>query len=120
MAEETANAEPKKEQGTAAKQQPPQQPRHHPQHEQRREAKKATSIIRMGGADIDGSLNIERALSKIKGIGSNFSHSLSYTIETKLGISKSTALGDLSEEQVESINNIIKEPLKYGIPILIT
>ncbi|MDE1870899.1 MAG: 30S ribosomal protein S13 [Candidatus Micrarchaeota archaeon] len=76
----------------------------------------ASSIVRVAGRDVDGSLNIERALSKVKGIGLNLSHSLTLTIESKLGIQKSTQIGSLSESQIEDIEKIIKEPMENGIP----
>ncbi|MGI0100495.1 MAG: 30S ribosomal protein S13 [Candidatus Micrarchaeaceae archaeon] len=76
----------------------------------------ASSIIRISGRDVDGSLNIERALSKVKGIGSNMSHALALTIEARLGIQKSTQIGSLSESQMASIEGIIKDPLQNGIP----
>ncbi len=115
MAEEKApeKAPEKKEEKKVA---PPSQPRKH--HEARpQQEKKATSIVRMGGKDINGELNIERALTHIKGIGSNLSHSITFVVETKLSIPRSTHLGDLSESQIESIESVIKEPTKYGIPV---
>jgi small subunit ribosomal protein S13 len=88
-------------------------------HEQKNVQKqqKAVSIIRLGGADIDGDLSIERSLAEIKGVGINLSHSLAYVIENKLGIAKSTKLGALGEEQIESVESVIKDPIKYGIPV---
>jgi small subunit ribosomal protein S13 len=80
------------------------------------QASVAASIVRVAGKDMDGSLNMERALSKIKGIGANMAHSLSLTIETKLGIAKSTNVGSLSEAQVAEVEKIIKDPMEFGIP----
>lgn len=123
MAEEKKAAEAPKEAKQEPKEQKQQaqpqqgQPRHpkkegKPQHQQQ----KATSIIRMGGKDINGAFKIERALDEIKGIGSNLSQSISYVVETKLGIPRNTTLGSLSEGQIESIEGVIQDPIKYGIP----
>ena len=49
---------------------------------------------------MDGSLNIERSLSKVKGVGMNMSHNFALTIEAKLGIAKTTPVGSLSESQI--------------------
>lgn len=84
---------------------------------QRKEEKVAQSIVRIAGRDIDGALNIERAMSRVKGIGMNMSHSLSYAIETKLGIPKSKNIGSLSDQQIADIENVIKSPDSAGIPI---
>ncbi len=120
MADEKAEvkgaAAPKQEK---PKQAPPQQPREHKKEARPQQQKVATSIIRMGGKDIDGELNLERALMEIKGIGSNMSHSICFAVETKLNIPKSTHLGALTEAQIESIEAVIKEPTKYGLPAYI-
>jgi small subunit ribosomal protein S13 len=76
----------------------------------------ASSIVRIVGKDVDGSLSVERALDQVKGIGSNMAHALSYEIESKLGIDRHTQFGSLSEEQVAGIERIIKDPAGSGIP----
>ncbi len=117
MAEEAKKEEaPKKEEKKEQKVAPPSQPRARKEGARPQQEKRATSIIRIGGKDINGELNIPRALDEIKGIGSNLSHSITHVVETKLGIPKSTHLGDLTEQQIESIEAVIKEPTKYGIP----
>lgn len=83
---------------------------------QQREDKKLVSIVRLAGRDVNGSLNLERALSRVKGVGPSLSHSLVFAIEGKLGIPKSTTLGALSEEQIESIEGLLKDPNKFGVP----
>ncbi len=106
-----ANEQEKPKKGPEQKQQPKQG---QPKREQKQQ--KATSIIRLGGTDIDGDLSIERSLAEIKGVGINLSHALAHTIEGKLGIAKATKLGSLTEEQIESVEQVIKEPIKYGVP----
>jgi small subunit ribosomal protein S13 len=76
----------------------------------------AASIVRVAGRDVDGSLNMERALSKVKGIGMNMAHTFALTIEAKLGIPKTTQVGSLSESQVQQIESLIKDPIAVGIP----
>ncbi len=74
------------------------------------------SIIRIAGKDIDGSLNIERSLQNIRGIGANMAKILSFTIEKELNINKTSTIGSLSEEQIKNIEKILKTPLQYNIP----
>ncbi|MCL4383047.1 MAG: 30S ribosomal protein S13 [Candidatus Marsarchaeota archaeon] len=81
-----------------------------------RKKENISSIIRIAGKDINGSLNIERSLQGIKGIGANMAKILSNTIEKELNINKSATIGSLSEDQIENIENILKTPLKYNIP----
>lgn len=76
----------------------------------------ASSIVRVAGKDVDGSLNIERALSKIKGIGMNMAHSLALIIDSKLSIPKSTEIGSLTDAQIAEVEKVIKEPHLFGIP----
>ncbi len=74
------------------------------------------SIVRVAGKDMDGSLPIARALSKVKGIGHNMAQALSLTAERKLGIVATTSIGTLSEDQVAQLEGLIKDPLPSGIP----
>ena len=87
-----------------------------PKKPQRKEEQRATSIVRLAGKDVNGSLNLERALDQVRGIGPNLSHSLVFAIETKLNIPKSSNLGSLSEEQIESIEALLKNPGHSGVP----
>lgn len=84
--------------------------------QQSREDRKAQSIIRIAGRDIDGSLPIYRALFRIKGIGLNMANALTYSIGKKLGIPASAQIGSLSEKQIEDIEEVIKKPAEYSVP----
>jgi|SRR5271157_4291299 len=76
----------------------------------------ASSIIRLVGKDVNGALSIERAIDQVKGIGANMAHALSFEIESKLGISKSTSIGSLNEQQIAGVEKIIKDPASAGVP----
>jgi len=69
-------------------------------------------ILRIIDADVDGTLKVPFALRKIKGI----SLSLANAILMKAGINPETRAGFLTEAEVEKIEEIIKEPAKYGLP----
>ncbi len=84
---------------------------------QRKETKQeATSIIRIAGKDVDGSLNIERALDEVRGLGSSMAHALAHAVEVKLGIPVSTPIGSLDDKQMASINEMVRNPAAGGIP----
>ncbi len=81
-----------------------------------KEEQRVTSIVRLAGKDVNGSLNLERALDQVKGIGQSVSHALVFAIGTKLSIPKSSTLGSLSEQQIESIESLLKDPASFGVP----
>jgi small subunit ribosomal protein S13 len=69
-------------------------------------------ILRIIDKDVDGTLKVPYALKKIKGI----SLSIANAILKKAGINPNTRAGFLTEADVEKIEEIMKEPTKYGIP----
>jgi len=69
-------------------------------------------IVRVTDTDIDGSLKVGYALTKIKGV----SISLANAVLKKAGINPEIRLGSLSEEQVKKIEDVLLNPAKYGIP----
>ena len=69
-------------------------------------------IIRFLGNDLDGNRKISSTFIKIKGV----SHNLSSAILRVMGIDTDKKLGDLSEKELEKLEDIAKNPTKYGIP----
>jgi len=70
-------------------------------------------IIRFAGTDIEGSQPVTYALTSIKGVGIK----LANAIIEKSGISPEARMGFLSSAEVEKIEEIITNPVKYGIPV---
>jgi len=75
-------------------------------------SKEFRHIIRIADTDLDGGKKVGHAIADIKGIGIN----LANVILKKAGIDPKNRLGFLSEVEVEKVEDIIKNPLKYGIP----
>jgi small subunit ribosomal protein S13 len=69
-------------------------------------------IIRVATTDLDGNKPIPMALIKIKGIGFAFSN----VICKVLNFDKNKKAGTLSPEEVNNIEDLIKNPSKYNIP----
>jgi len=69
-------------------------------------------IFRITGTDVEGSLKAQYALTKIKGISRN----LSLAILGKAGVNADTRAGFLSEAEVDRIEEVIRDPSKFGIP----
>lgn len=74
--------------------------------------KEIKTIVRIANTDINGEKPIVEALKGIKGIG----NSMSKAICEVLGLEKSTKAGSLTENDIQKIEDVIKEPLKFGIP----
>ena len=69
-------------------------------------------IVRIIGTDLDGNLRAPYALTKIKGININ----LAKVILKKAKVNLETRMGFLTEEEIEKIEDIIKNPTKYSLP----
>lgn len=63
------------------------------------------------GVDLDGSKKLIYGLTKIRGIGV----SLSGATVRAAGMKPDIRIGQLSEEEVEKIEDVISDPLKFGI-----
>jgi small subunit ribosomal protein S13 len=75
-------------------------------------SKEFQHIIRFAGSDIEGSQPVTYALTNVKGIGIK----LANAIVEKSGISPEIRMGFLSSADVDKIEDILINPVKYGIP----
>jgi small subunit ribosomal protein S13 len=80
------------------------------------EGKEIRGIIRISGKDVRGDLPFKRALARIKGVGPRTSEMFSEIILRQLSLSGNTVVGELSDEQIEKVEHIISNPVKYGMP----
>ncbi len=69
-------------------------------------------IVRVAGRDLQGRKRVDVALADVKGIGFALARAVAYAAE----VDPFTKLGNLSEEQVARIEEVLKDPLKHGIP----
>lgn len=69
-------------------------------------------FVRIANTDLDGNKLLHNALTKIKGINFMFSNAICNVA----GIQKAKKAGYLTEDEVAKIDDIIKEPAKFGIP----
>jgi len=75
-------------------------------------SKEFRHIVRIIDTDVDGTLKAPYALTKIKGVNLN----LANVILKKAGINADVRAGFLTENEVEKIEEIMKDPTKYGLP----
>lgn len=66
-------------------------------------------VVRIAGVDLDGRLRVPYALERIKGIGIRTAEALLRV----LGIDASRRLGELSEEEIERIEEAVQNAAKY-------
>jgi len=76
------------------------------------EKKDFRHIVRVGNTDLEGARPIGHALNKIKGVSFIFANAVC----TFAGIDKRKIVGKLSEAEVQKLDSVLKEPLKYGFP----
>jgi len=70
-------------------------------------------IIRISEVDVDGTKKLYQALLRVKGIG----QTLAAAIPKAAGIDANALAGSLSDQQLEHIEAVINDPLKFGIPV---
>lgn len=73
-------------------------------------------IVRITGKDINGNKPIYHALTQITGIGSRFGRVIAKKFEEKTGTKFDSKIGEINEQEEKIIEDIILNPLKYGIP----
>jgi small subunit ribosomal protein S13 len=75
--------------------------------------KELRAIVRVANTDLDGEKPLLRALKGVKGI----SHSMSKAICNASGFGPNAKLGSLTDKDIEKLEEIIKNPAKFGIPV---
>lgn len=69
-------------------------------------------LLRVRNTSIDGNQKIAQALSGVKGLGRR----MAQAILRVTGIDEEMRAGNLSEKEVHQIEQIMADPIKYGIP----
>ncbi len=69
-------------------------------------------IIRIAETDLDGTKKLAHALLKIKGVGWGTALAFSQAA----GLNSNVISGTLTEEQMEKLEQVIREPEKFGVP----
>jgi small subunit ribosomal protein S13 len=69
-------------------------------------------ILRVAGTNVDGTKKLAYGLLHIKGVGPSYAISIVRAAELK----PESRLGDLSESDVQKLEDVMKDPAKYGLP----
>lgn len=70
-------------------------------------------IVRIANTDLDGNKPVIHALRKIKGVSFMVSHAILFV----LNIAPDQKIGMMEDEKIDSIIDVIKNPLEKGIPV---
>jgi len=79
--------------------------------------KEVRGIVRLAGCDLRGSLPIRRAITSVKGIGINLGKVVSEIASQQLGMNDKTMIGELSEQEVDKLEHIMRNPTEFGVPV---
>ena len=74
------------------------------------------NIVRIAGFDLDGRQPIWYALTGVKGVGTNLGRMVAKVIAERYGVSVNEPLGKLPEEADKFIEEVLADPVKFGIP----
>ena len=69
-------------------------------------------ILRVAGTDVDGTKRLVYGLTRIRGIGPSYAAAVVRASELRPDM----RLGDLSEAEVQKLEDVMREPAKYGLP----
>jgi len=78
----------------------------------RAEKKETKILVRVLNTDLDGEKPLVRVLMGVKGV----SHAMSRAVCSVSGFDPDTKLGSLKEVDIRKIEDIIRDPIKFGIP----
>ncbi|MFB6145830.1 MAG: 30S ribosomal protein S13 [Candidatus Nanohaloarchaea archaeon] len=70
-------------------------------------------IVRIARTGVDGTKPIAKALQSLKGVGDMYAHAIAKNAEVEEG----QRLGDLSEDKIDEIEELIKNPDQADIPV---
>ena len=79
--------------------------------------KEVRGIVRLAGCDLRGSLPLRRAITSVKGIGINLGKVVSEIACQQLGMNDKTMIGELSEQEVDKLEHIMRNPVEFGVPV---
>lgn len=69
-------------------------------------------IVRIARTDIDGTKPVANALRSLKGVGDMYGNA----VATVLDVDSDTQIGSLDDEEIDNIEETIKNPEENGIP----
>jgi small subunit ribosomal protein S13 len=78
--------------------------------------KELRGIIRLAGKDVGGEVNLKRALLRVRGIGHTLALAASMIIHRELGINPEAPVGELTDDKIEKIDQILFNLQDHKLP----
>jgi small subunit ribosomal protein S13 len=75
-------------------------------------SKEFRHILRVAGTDIDGTKKVLYGLTRIRGVGPSFATAIVRACELRPEL----RMGDLTEADVQKLEDAMRDPAKYGLP----
>ena len=69
-------------------------------------------VLRVAGSNIDGTKKLVYGLTRIRGVGASYASAVVRAAELR----PEARMGDLSEEEVQKLESVMRDPAKYGLP----
>ena len=69
-------------------------------------------ILRVAGTNVDGTKKLVYGLSHIRGVGTNYAAAVVRAAE----LQPNSRMGELSEGEVQKLEDVMRDPAKYGLP----
>lgn len=69
-------------------------------------------ILRVAGTNVDGTKKLVYGISVIRGVGPSYAAAVVRAAE----LQPNSRLGDLSESDVQKLEDVMRDPAKYGLP----
>lgn len=85
-------------------------------HPQKKVEKITKGIKRLAGKDVSGDYPLPKALLRVRGIGKSLNRAVAKLVSAKLGVPYNIPVGDLSDEQFESVDKILNSLHQHGLP----
>jgi len=79
--------------------------------------KEVRGVVRLAGRDLRGNLTIKRAIISVRGVGLTLGQVISGIAYEQLKMSDNTMLGELSEEEINKLEQVMLHPENYGVPV---
>ncbi|MCX6800957.1 MAG: 30S ribosomal protein S13 [Candidatus Diapherotrites archaeon] len=73
-------------------------------------------IVRLIGKDLDGTKAVENGVCGIKGVGKRMGMIISGQFKKENGIKGMKKLGELNDEEIKKLEDVITNPAKHDIP----
>jgi small subunit ribosomal protein S13 len=69
-------------------------------------------VLRVSGTNVDGTKNVVYGLTKIIGVGPSYASAIVRAAEVR----PTLRIGELSESEIQKLEDIMHDPSKYGLP----